>query len=725
MGASLFFMKQSSNLSERKYLETPAASGVNWSTPSSVDVPETVQTAMQLTYEQCLNRLGQRLNQIVTVCLSETVNSQENGETSGDLEIFQAIAQELSEVLVNATVILFQAKTVPNCEAVTGPSERLSGCFGSNSQQFPILPFESCPLNGVEFEVCQIKLQHDVNSQSPISCLLASGNLFYPKLGARLALGDLQHWQTQAPEEVWAIGDEQPPYGWLVIHTGSSSRSGVNPSIDLPSSRLIQQSIRLGVVALQQIRLIQAHCQQRQQLRDRNRDLVQTNQLKSEFLANTSHEIRTPLSSILGFTHLLQAQGFNPMNLRHQEYLNIILTSGQHLLSLINDILDLSKIEANQLDLQWETVDVRNLCQMAMTLVKEKASDKGLKTHLHIDPAVTTLVADGLRLKQMLFNLLSNAIKFTLKGEIGIEVTLAKDILRFTVWDTGTGISQEQQQLLFRPYAQLANVAIGPGEGTGLGLALTQKLAELHGGWVEVCSEPDQGSRFTIALPLVPPSLPAPPLEGTETPVFETKPASVQSHLPETSASKHLLPCEMEPRSGTVSRRDVRLTNRRKKQLHSPVGSSLSQRFSESIPSSIRTLRPNHLMLVEDNVHNAKLMLTFLSKSGYEVTWVQDGREMWQALERSLPALILMDIHLPEVDGLTLTRQLKQDERYQTIPVIAQTALAMKGDRDLCLEAGAVNYISKPINLDVLAKMVKQVLEGLENLENLEQEVER
>jgi CheY-like chemotaxis protein len=129
-------------------------------------------------------------------------------------------------------------------------------------------------------------------------------------------------------------------------------------------------------------------------------------------------------------------------------------------------------------------------------------------------------------------------------------------------------------------------------------------------------------------------------------------------------------------------------------------------------------------MLVEDNVHNAKLMLTFLSKSGYEVTWVQDGREMWQALERSLPALILMDIHLPEVDGLTLTRQLKQHDRYQTIPVIAQTALAMKGDRDLCLEAGAVDYISKPINLDVLAKMVKQVLASLENLENLEQEVE-
>lgn len=118
--------------------------------------------------------------------------------------------------------------------------------------------------------------------------------------------------------------------------------------------------------------------------------------------------------------------------------------------------------------------------------------------------------------------------------------------------------------------------------------------------------------------------------------------------------------------------------------------------------------RPNHVLLVEDNIHNAKLMLTFLSKSGYEVTWVQDGREMWRTLEHFYPGLILMDIHLPEVDGLTLIRQLKTDDRYRSIPVIAQTALAMKGDRDLCLQAGAVDYISKPIDLDGLIELVSK-----------------
>ncbi len=134
--------------------------------------------------------------------------------------------------------------------------------------------------------------------------------------------------------------------------------------------------------------------------------------------------------------------------------------------------------------------------------------------------------------------------------------------------------------------------------------------------------------------------------------------------------------------------------------VSTPQASDMSP--SEVVP------RCNHLLLVEDNVHNAKLMLTFLSKSGYEVTWVKEGSEMWAALERSLPALILMDIHLPHVDGLTLIKQLKIDRRYQAIPVIAQTAMAMSGDRDLCLEAGATNYISKPIDLDALSKLVGQ-----------------
>ncbi len=172
-------------------------------------------------------------------------------------------------------------------------------------------------------------------------------------------------------------------------------------------------------------------------------------------MANTSHEIRTPLSSIIGFTHLLLAQGYDSTRERHQEYLNIIQSSGKHLLALINDILDLSKIEANQLEVQWETVNVPALCRNVLALVKEKAGNKGLKLLLDIDPNVTTLVADPLRLKQMLLNLLFNALKFTTTGTVGLKVLKKGVFVHFTVWDTGAGISQKIRRNCFNPISKL------------------------------------------------------------------------------------------------------------------------------------------------------------------------------------------------------------------------------------------------------------------------------
>ena len=182
--------------------------------------------------------------------------------------------------------------------------------------------------------------------------------------------------------------------------------------------------------------------------------------------------------------------------------MNIIQSSGKHLLALINDILDLSKIEANQLEVQWEEINVQTLCQNVFALVKEKAANKGLKLHLEIDPNATNLVADSLRLKQMLLNLLFNALKFTTTGTVGLKVETYGLLMHFTVWDTGTGISKDHQAGLFQPYFQIANSVVTREEGTGLGLAVTRKLAELHGGSVEVESELAHGSRFTIILPL-------------------------------------------------------------------------------------------------------------------------------------------------------------------------------------------------------------------------------
>ncbi|BAY08455.1 nSTAND1 domain-containing NTPase [Calothrix sp. NIES-2098] len=227
------------------------------------------------------------------------------------------------------------------------------------------------------------------------------------------------------------------------------------------------------------------------------------NQLANQFLA-MSHGIRTPLSSIIGFTHLLLAQGYDPNRERHQEYLNIIQSSGKHLLKLINDILDISKIESNQLEMQWETVNVPALCNNVLALVKEKAANKGLKLLLDLDPNVTTIVADPLRLKQMLLNLLFNALKFTTIGTVGLKVFIKGIFVHFTVWDTGTGISKEDQTKLFQPYFQITQSADNHQEITALELVVTQKLAEVHGGCVQVESEVERGSSFTIILPLTP-----------------------------------------------------------------------------------------------------------------------------------------------------------------------------------------------------------------------------
>jgi len=300
-----------------------------------------------------------------------------------------------------------------------------------------------------------------------------------------------------------------------------------------------------------------------------------------------------------------------------------------------------------------ETVDVPELCRSVLALVKEKASDKGLQLRLELEPHATVLVADSLRLKQMLFNLLSNALKFTNQGTVGLQVKQKGVLIHFTVWDTGTGISQEEQALLFQPYRQIANVVAGRQEGTGLGLALTHKLAELHGGWVEFQSEINHGSQFTIVLPL-------------------TAAADVREQGEQGEQGK-------QGKQGKQSK-----IKNQKSKIDSPI------------------------LLVEDNVHNAKLINTYLRKLGYQVNWVQNAAQMWQALEELQPGLILMDIQLPDVDGFTLLQQLQADERYRTIPVIAQTAMAMKGDRETCLAAGAIDYISKPIDLKALALLVSK-----------------
>lgn len=469
-------------------------------------------------------------------------------------------------------------------------------------------------------------------------------------LQAVIDIEEIHQLEKQQPPSAWRLGeDKHSVASWLIIATEPQSGSESVKTLQAKlTSQLMARAANQCAVTLALLRQIQSLQRCSDDLESFNQQLERNNQLKNQFLANTSHEIRTPLSSIIGFTHLLLVQGYDPTRERHQEYLNIIQSSGKHLLALINDILDLSKIEANQLEVEWETVNVPLVCANVFVLLKEKAANSGLKLLLEIDPNIKTLVADSLRLKQMLLNLLFNALKFTTTGSVGLKVALKDEFVYFTVWDTGTGISQEDQNQLFQPYFQIANTVADRDEGTGLGLAVTRKLAEIHKGWVEVESEVNQGSRFTIVLPL------------------------------------------------TQGEGEVREGEDREVELYGEAGKN-----EESLNTT-----SSQILLVENDFPNGKVIQIYLEKFGYQVTWVKNAAEMWEALRHLHPAVILMDVYLRGENGLTLVQQLRENQQYKTMPIIVQTAMAMKGDRETCLAAGVNDYISKPIDLPLLATLV-------------------
>jgi PAS domain S-box-containing protein len=258
------------------------------------------------------------------------------------------------------------------------------------------------------------------------------------------------------------------------------------------------------------------------ELESRNHDVERANQLKSEFLASMSHELRTPLHTIIGFAELLAEELEGPLNEKQQRFMNHIHTDSIHLLALINDILDISKIESGRLGLRRETFDMAAALEEILSSIRSQASAKSIviETSLSIPP---TMFADRLRVKQVLFNLLSNALKFTpAGGRIRIEAALRDALIEISVTDTGIGIAKEQHEAVFDKFYQVGSTTKGVREGTGLGLAITKALVEEHGGSIRLESEPGKGSRFTFTIPLEelahttePGSAEAPRSEGT------------------------------------------------------------------------------------------------------------------------------------------------------------------------------------------------------------------
>jgi signal transduction histidine kinase/ActR/RegA family two-component response regulator len=379
---------------------------------------------------------------------------------------------------------------------------------------------------------------------------------------------------------------------------------------------------------------------------------MDANKAKSQFLATMSHEIRTPMNSILGFSELLAEESLSESQ---KEYVQLIHNSSNTLLTLINDILDFSKIEAGKLTLERTETPLHVLLEEMESMFRPTASVKGLELAvLQCEEIPQTIWTDPVRIRQCLINLINNAVKFTQQGHIYVNVSSKqqqdKIVIQFDIEDTGVGIPLNKQSNIFEMFVQADNSTSQKYGGTGLGLTITKKLAEMLGGDLTVISQPGVGSVFTLTID-------AGPAEKQKKTWNKYEQAEEIQNLPE----------------------------------------------SKNAPPSKKNQK---ILLAEDNPVNQQLMQVLLKKMGYEVALVDNGKLAVEAMEKDSYDIILMDIQMPEMNGLDATRSIRQ-KGFKT-PVIAITANALKGDREQCLEAGCDDYLPKPIDKYDLEEMIQK-----------------
>lgn len=363
---------------------------------------------------------------------------------------------------------------------------------------------------------------------------------------------------------------------------------------------------------------------------------------KSAFLANMSHEIRTPLNAITGMAHILRRSG---LTTEQTDKLDKIESAGSHLLRIINDVLDLSKIEAGKFALEDAPVHIEALLGNVASMLGQKARDKSLRINIETAALSHHLRGDPTRLQQALLNYAANAIKFTDRGHITLRVTQEAEsdgtaTLRFEVEDTGIGIAPEPQTRLFRAFEQADNSTTRQYGGTGLGLAITRKIAEVMGGTVGVTSTPGQGSTFWFTAVL-----------------RKTHETAMQA-----------------PRA--------------------------------SIEAAEQAIQRDHagkrILLAEDEPINRDIALMLLEDVGLAVDLAEDGQEALEKARSGSYAVILMDMQMPVLDGLDATRQIRQLPGHESTPILAMTANAFAENKDQCFDAGMDDFIAKPVKLEIL-----------------------